>query len=103
MSVVSNQPLSSTLEIDRWFNRNRDNIPKVENLKHKREMLEQGLTKEISNEEIESNIMRNIERILKKGKESKEDVSSYISFLNTRIHHLEKTIKDHEFNTGAVE
>lgn len=23
MSVVSNQPLSSTLEIDRWFNRNK--------------------------------------------------------------------------------
>lgn len=29
MSVVSNQPLSSTLEIDRWFNRNKENIPKV--------------------------------------------------------------------------
>ena len=43
MSVVSNQPLSSTLEIDRWFNRNKENIPKLEDLKKKRDMLEREL------------------------------------------------------------
>lgn len=66
-------------------------------------MLERGLNKEISNEEIDSNIMRNIERIIKRGKESKEDVSSYIGFLVSKNHHLEKAIKDHEYNAGSVD
>ncbi len=43
MSVVSNQPLESTLEIDRWFGRNKDKIPSIETLKKKREMLEKGM------------------------------------------------------------
>lgn len=106
MSVVSNQPLSSALEIDRWFNRNKENIPKLEDLKRKREMLEHELEKEISNEEIDSNIMRNIERTIQKSKDLKgfrEDVSSYLSFLMNKNHHLERLIKDHEYLSGYGE
>lgn len=50
--------------------------------------------------------MRNIERIIKKSKENstvKEDVSSLLSFLMNKNHHLEKSIKDHEYMSHVEE
>lgn len=47
--------------------------------------------------------MRNIERTIRKSKEVKgyrEDVSSFLSFLQNKNHHLDKSIKDHEYLGG---
>lgn len=69
MEIVSNQPVSGVLEINRWFDSNRDKLPSVNDLVKKKLELERDSMTEISTEDINRNIMRNIEKIVKKERE----------------------------------
>ena len=100
MDMVSNQAQSGNMEISRWLHSVGDKVPSIADLMKKKFELEKGTSSDISTEDINRNIMRNIEKILKKEKEVKEDLGIYLSFLNERDHHIEVELKELEERTN---
>ena len=105
MEMVSNQnKLGGILEITNWLDINKVRLPTVNDLTRKREDLEKGATTEISLEDINRNIMRNIEKVINKEREAGEGIASYLSFLRDKQHHIDIQIKETEygFKDGTI-
>lgn len=100
MDMVSNQTPAGVLEISRWLHSIGDRVPNINDLIKKKEEFEKKTVSEISTEDINKNIMKNIEKIIKKEREVREDLSSYLSFLNDRDHHIEVQLKELEERTN---